>query len=340
MKDAASAVLVAAVEGLELTPDEDRFFREESPAGVTLFRRNIPQQLYRGVAILNQKLQETRPPGDPPLIIAVDQEGGRVARFPATFPNRGPAMRLEGGHVDDSSLKRIRAYGQEVGAALKSVGVNVNFAPVVDILSEPTNHAIGDRCFGLTAEDVTKRAEAFLAGLQSERVMGCLKHFPGQGDARVDTHVGSAAININLQTLLNRELVPFKALAQKSHMVMISHSIFPVLSDQEASRSRVIIMDWLRLRLGFRGVVVSDDMNMGALPQDIADWKIALVDAMAAGCDALLVCQGLERCMAALDALRAEARKSQVFASRLADAASRVTAMRRGLEPPIFSVQV
>jgi beta-N-acetylhexosaminidase len=336
MKDAASAVLVAAVEGLELTPDEDRFFREESPAGVTLFRRNIPQQLYRGVAILNQTLQETRPAGDPPLIIAVDQEGGRVSRFPATFPNRGPALNLEGGRVDEASLKKIREYGQQVGAALKSVGVNVNFAPVVDILSEPTNYAIGDRCFGLTAEDVTIRAEAFLAGLHSERVMGCLKHFPGQGDAQVDTHLGTASIQINLQTLLARELAPFRALAQKSHMIMISHSIFPVLCDREASRSRVIIMDWLRLRLGYRGVVVSDDMNMGALPQDVVDWKNALIDAVAAGCDALLVCQGLDRCVAALEALRAEARKSTAFASRLDDAASRVTAMRRGLEPPIF----
>lgn len=332
MKDAASAVLVAAVEGLDLAPDEERFFREESPAGVTLFRRNIPQQLYQGVAHLNQKIQDTRPSGDPPLIIAVDQEGGRVSRFPSTFPNLGPAMTLEDGKVDEVSLRRIRNYGQAVGAALKSVGVNVDFAPVVDVLSEPSNHAIGDRCFGVTAEDVSRRAEAFLSGLQSERVMGCLKHFPGQGDARVDTHLGSAFIDVNLQTLINRELFPFKALAQKCHMVMISHSIFPVLSDIEASRSRVIIMDWLRIRLGFRGVVVSDDMNMGALPQDIADWKDALVDAVAAGCDALLVCKGLDRCIAALDALRTEARRSAAFAARLEDAASRVTSMRRGLE--------
>jgi beta-N-acetylhexosaminidase len=112
-------------------------------------------------------------------------------------------------------------------------------------------------------------------------------------------------------------------------MVMISHSIFPVLCEREASRSERIIQDWLRIRLGFKGVVVSDDMNMGALPQEIADWKDALIEAVVAGCDALLVCRHLDRCYAALDALRGEARRSPAFNVRLEDAAWRVTKMRK-----------
>jgi beta-N-acetylhexosaminidase len=214
---------------------------------------------------------------------------------------------------------------------LREVGINVDFAPVLDVLTEPTNLAIGDRCFGTTPEQATPRADAFMSGLHSERVMGCLKHFPGQGDARVDTHLGTAVIDVSLQTLVMRELVPFKALASKCPMVMVAHAIYPVLDDYEASRSTIIIMDWLRARLGFEGVVVSDDMNMGALPQEIADWKEALIDAVAAGCDALLVCRHLDRCYAALDALRAEARKSPAFSTRLEDAARRVTGMRRAL---------
>ena len=329
MRDAASAVVIAAVEGLELTPDEERFFKEESPAGVTLFRWNIPQDDYPRVARLNSKLQSLRSPGDPPMVIAVDQEGGRVSRFPAPFPNLGPALKIENGGTDANALLRLRQYGQDVGRALWSLGVNVDFAPVLDILTEPTNLAIGDRCFGTTPEQAASRAEAFMSGLHSERVMGCLKHFPGQGDARVDTHLGSAVIDISLQTLINRELVPFKSLASKCPMVMISHSIFPVIDDIEASRSRIVIMDWLRSRLGFQGVVVSDDMNMGALPQQMTDWKEALIHAVAAGCDALLVCRHLDRCYAALDALRAESQRSPAFAARLDDAARRVTAMRR-----------
>ena len=332
MRDAASAVVIAAVEGLVLTPDEERFFREESPAGVTLFRRNIPQEHYEDVSTLNRALQNLRGAGAPPMVIAIDQEGGRVSRMPTTFPNDGPPMYIEGGRVDDSALRYLRQYGQRVGEALYRVGINVDFAPVLDVLTEPSNVAIGDRCFGVTPEQVTPRAEAFMEGLQASRVMGCLKHFPGQGDARVDTHLGTAVIDLSLGTLITRELVPFKAMVSKCPMVMISHSVFPVLDDREASRSEVVIMDWLRGRLGFDGVVVSDDMNMGALPQEIADWKAALIDAVVAGCDALLVCRHLDRCYAALDALRAEAAKSPAFSARLSDAARRVTSMRQNIK--------
>jgi beta-N-acetylhexosaminidase len=329
MQDAASAVLVAAVEGFVMTPDEERFFKEESPAGVTLFKRNIPQDDYPRVATLNQALQNLRDASQPRMIIAIDQEGGRVSRIGAPFPNLGPAMNLEGGRVDQDAQSRIESYGRDVGRELLRIGVNVDFAPVLDILTEPTNTAIGDRCFGMDASSVAVRAEAFLKGLQSERVAGCLKHFPGQGNARVDTHLGAAMIEVNLQTLWTRELAPFASLVSKCPMVMISHSIFPVISDLEASRSPAVIQDWLRARLGFQGVVVSDDMNMGALPQDILTWKDALVDAVAAGCDLLLVCRHLDRCYAALDALRSESKRSSSFAALLEQSATRVTQMRR-----------
>ena len=262
MRDAASAVLVAAVEGMVLTSEEERFFREEAPAGVTLFKRNIPQDDYKKLSKLTADLQGTKPTGQPPLVIAIDQEGGRVARIGSPFPNLGPALQLAGGGIDSSSLETIKNYGAAVGAELKHLGVNVDFAPVVDIFTEPSNVAIGDRCFGVTAEQVSLRAGAFMEGLQTDKVFGCLKHFPGQGDARVDTHEGTAIIEASLQTLLTRELEPFRRLLPKSKMVMISHSIFPALCDREASRSQIVIMDWLRTRLGFQGVVVSDDMNM------------------------------------------------------------------------------
>jgi beta-N-acetylhexosaminidase len=215
---------------------------------------------------------------------------------------------------------------------LSQLGINVNFAPVTDIHTEPTNISIGDRCFGNTVEQASLRAGAFLDGMQSRRVLGCLKHFPGQGHARVDTHEGTAVIDVNLQTLLSRELEPFRRLLPNAKMVMISHSIFPALCEREASRSKIIIMDWLRTRLGFTGVVVSDDMNMGALPQDVENWKAAMIDAVAAGCDMLLVCRHLPRYIMALEALRSESAKSSAFRSRLEDAASRVTKLRREVD--------
>ncbi|MCX6118459.1 MAG: beta-N-acetylhexosaminidase [Proteobacteria bacterium] len=328
MKDAASAVLIAAVEGLSLTPAEERFFKEESPAGVTLFRRNIPQDRYPDVAQLNDALQATRPPGDPRLVIAVDQEGGRVSRLPSPFPNLGPALKIADGKVDLDSICVLLEYGRAVGVELSRIGINVNFAPVLDILTEPTNHAIGDRTFGTESWQITPRAHAFLTGMQGAGVLGCLKHFPGQGDAKVDTHLGTAEIDVSLQTLWHREMMPFREMYLSCPMIMISHSIFPALCEKEASRSSIIIEDWLRGRIGFQGVVVSDDLNMGALPQDLIDWQEILIECVAAGCDALLVCRHLDRCYAALHALRRESAKSPSFRVMLERSAGRVTSMR------------
>ena len=331
--DAASSVVVAAVEGFALTPDEERFFKQEAPAGVTLFRWNIPQDDYQKVQKLNDALQATRPQGAPPLIIAIDQEGGRVSRMPkkSSFPDLGPALKLFGGRTDHAALTQLEEYGRTLGRSLAAVGFNVDFAPVLDILTEPTNTAIGDRVFGTTVEQATPRARSFLRGLQSTGVMGSLKHFPGQGDAKVDTHLGTARIDISLQTFVTRELMPFQAMIHDAPMVMISHCIYPFLCEREASRSPTIINDWLRGRLGFKGVVVSDDMNMGALPQQIKEWQEILIESVAAGCDALLVCKGLERCYAAVHGLRREAARSPAFHKRLEAAASLVTMMRHRL---------
>lgn len=331
--DAASSVVVAAVEGFVLTPDEERFFKQEAPAGVTLFRYNIPQDDYLKVQKLNDALQATRPQGSPPLMIAIDQEGGRVSRFPKQgFPaDLGPALKLFGGRTDVDALVKLEDYGRHLGKTLASLGFNVDFAPVLDVLTEPTNLAIGDRVFGTTVEQVIPRARSFLRGLQSTGIMGSLKHFPGQGDAKVDTHYGTARIDISLQTFVTRELVPFQAMIHDAPMVMISHCIYPFLCEREASRSPVIISDWLRGRLGFKGVVVSDDMIMGALPQQIKEWQEILIESVVAGCDALLVCKGLERCYAAIHGLRREAARSPAFRKRLEEAASLVTTMRRRL---------
>jgi beta-N-acetylhexosaminidase len=321
MKDAASSILVGAVEGTYLTHEELVFFEHEQLAGVTLFRRNIDQTAYKNTKNFCQSLQLLSP--GLPMMIAVDQEGGRVGRFGKDFPDSGPPLKL--------STQQIKNYASNVGKALLEAGINVDFAPVVDIHTEPTNTAIGDRCFGSTAESVAGRAGAFLDGLQSTGVMGCLKHFPGQGDAKVDTHLGKAEIPLSLQTLWEREMRPFRELCRRAPMVMISHSIYPVIDHLEAGRSKTMIETWLRGRLGFDGVVVSDDLNMGALPQDIQTWRELLVEALMAGCDMLLVCRHLDRCAHALDALRVAARKSASVTTRLEQAATRVTALRRNL---------
>jgi len=328
MRDAAASVLVCAVEGTALSDAEKFFFKSVAPSGVTLFARNISAN-YHKTKNLIEDLQSSRPQGEPPLVIAIDQESGRVCRIKdQSFPDAGPAMQLGGGGISDDALSTISAYAVSVGKALLDLGINVNFAPVLDILTEPANTAIGDRAFGTDVDPVCRRAGAFLRGLQSSGVLGCLKHFPGQGDAHVDTHVGKALVDLPLKTLYDRELVPFRALLDHASMVMISHCIYPQLAHEEASRSPKVIGGLLRGEMGFDGVVVSDDMNMGALPQDRGPWLQSIVEAVAAGIDMVLICRDIEKCQAAYDALTAAAVKSATFDRRLRDAAARVISMR------------
>jgi beta-N-acetylhexosaminidase len=238
-------------------------------------------------------------------------------------------LTLADGKADQSALAEIQQYGVRVGARLRELGINVNFAPVVDLLTEPRNTAIGDRCFGQTPETVSARAGAFLAGIQSQDVWGCLKHFPGQGHAYIDTHLGQAVVDLPLNLLENRELLPFIHLKDQAAMIMVAHCIYPKWSKLEASRSPEIMNDLLRTKLGFNGLIVTDDMLMGAIPQTEQEWSQAIVDSVAAGADLVLVCKDLSRAQLAYSALKEAESRSPEFKQRLAQAAAKVLRLRR-----------
>ncbi len=328
----AGALLVCAVEGATLTSEEVSFYQKVPTSGVTLFTRNLPDpNNSRGIIALISEIQSLRPRGAPPLVIAIDQEGGRVARIKAPFPNPGPAMSLAQGLDNDEALSQIEKAGFSIGEGLLELGINVNFAPVCDILSEPSNTAIGDRAFGTTPESVSLRSHAFLRGLQAAGVRGCLKHFPGQGDASVDTHLGSAVINQPRATLFARELHPFRELIPDVDMVMISHAIYPAFDDKPASRSSYVMNQLLRHDLGFNGVIVTDDMNMHAIPQDDTLWQDAIIDAVVQGADMILVCRHIARAEMAHEVLVKEAERSAAFRHRVSSSAERMLNLRRGL---------
>jgi len=329
----AATVIVGAIEGPSLTGEERTFMSRFPIGGITLFRRNTSQD-WAQVRNLVADVRGLIPGGDPAPVIAIDQEGGRVTRLnllKPSFPDEGPAQMLAGGRSDPASLEVVKKYGGDVAAALKKLGVNVNFAPVCDVLTNLKNDAIGDRVFSTNPQAAADRAAAFLQGMQSQGVKGCLKHFPGQGDAAIDTHQATAKIDTPFEILDSRELIPFKALMPKSSMIMISHVIYSAIDSKPASLSSKIIGDLLRGQLGFTGVVVSDDMNMGAVASDESAFRDSMLGAVVAGGEMLLVCRHLHRWESSIEAIAREASSSPAFTARLEQAAERLAKLRRKL---------
>jgi beta-N-acetylhexosaminidase len=328
MRSLAAKVLLIGIDGKDLKVSERDFLQKTPPAGLILFRRNIPEtfarlkgqiDLYRGYF------------GSANPMIAIDQEGGRVSRLGAPFPNQGPALHLFENEDENVRLHKIENYGYVIGAALRALGINVNFAPVTDLMVNPANSVVADRAFGETPDEVSDRAGAFLAGMSASGVQGCLKHFPGQGAGSQDTHHGEDTINVAWEDLASRELVPFKRLMNRCHMIMMSHSRFPVVDDKPASLSHQWMTGILRNDWNYQGLILTDDMNMKAIGQEGELFKSKVVQAIEAGADLVLVCQSWEHVLLATDAVEAEAKVSPAFASRLKDAAARVDRLRSQL---------
>jgi len=253
--------------------------------GVVLFSRNIeaPEQ----VAELAHDVQLLAT--ESPLWVSVDQEGGRVARLKAPF-TEWPPMAVLGRSGDPALALRFAAA---LAAELKAVGITLDYAPVLDIHTNPQNPIIGDRALAETAEGVARLGAAIVKGLQDNGVAACGKHFPGHGDTSVDSHLDLPLVEHPPDRIRRVECVPFRgAIAADVAFIMTAHILVPALDEEKpATLSARIVKSILRDELGFGGVIVSDDLEMKAIART---WNVpdAAVEAVAAGCDALLVCSG------------------------------------------------
>lgn len=322
---AAGRVLIVGIPARALIPPLDRWAREAALGGIILFRRNLGSLEESAATIrgLYEGWDERAP------LIAIDQEGGRVARLEAPIV-RLPAMRTLG-TIDDPEL--TRRCGRVLGAQLRALGIGLDFAPVLDIDTNPANPVIGDRAFGRDAATVIRHGLALADGLSDAGIVACGKHFPGHGDTDLDSHLALPKIAHGRDRLETVELAPFRAARARIPTIMTAHVVFESLDPGiPATLSEKVISGLLRRELGYDGVIVSDDLEMKA----VADrWGSARagVRAIAAGCDALLVCASLERIIDVRDALLARARSDDAFRSRLLDAASRVDSLPR-VAPP------
>ncbi len=269
-----------------LTDHDKRLLSRLRPAGIIVFRDNFRHGAPYGdwLATFGQLLDDARDCiGRDRILVCIDHEGGGVLRPPAPITQFAAARAWR-----EQAAKVGRAMGRE----LASLGVNVNFAPVVDVNSNPDNPVIGPRAFGGTTRDVMAPAQAFLSALQAEDVMGCPKHFPGYGAVSVDSHYDMPVLDLTLDELRTRDLIPFQALARDpaTRLMMTAHIVFPRIDpDWPATLSARLIEGVLRREYGYDGVIVSDDLGMGAISRAF-DAAEAPVQAIRAGTDLLEIC--------------------------------------------------
>lgn len=277
--------LIGLQPGHVLGDHDKRLLSLLKPAGVVFFRANfLADAPYDDWLAAHRKLvADIREHiGRDEVLFCIDHEGGGVLRPPAPITPFAYARRWKEQAAD---------VGRAMGTELASLGFNVNFAPVLDVNSNADNPVIGQRAFGATPQEVTAAARPFLQAMQAEGVLGCPKHFPGHGDTSVDSHYGLPVVDIDAATFRSRELAPFREMADaEARMIMTAHIVFPQIDPgTPATMSKVMLQDILRGELGFKGVVVSDDLGMAAISSmlDRPETSIKLANA---GCDLLCMC--------------------------------------------------
>ena len=301
-----------------------RLIRDFRVQSLILFKRNVDEpgqvaDLVRELQSLALQAGYSRP-----LLIAIDQEGGRVQRMREPWTVWPPIRRL--GELGSEDLTRRMA--QSIAAELKACGIALDFAPVVDVDTNPQNPVIGDRSFGRDPERVGNLAVAFIEGMQGGGVAACAKHFPGHGDTDKDSHLDLPIVEHSLSRLNDVELLPFKrAIAAKVATIMTAHIMVRELDAKlPATLSSRVVSTLLRDELGYKGVVVADDLEMKAVS---ANWPypISAVLAAKAGCDILPVCEHEEAQAAAIEALVKAEENGELRKRDIDDALLRIEAM-------------
>jgi len=318
--------MVAAIiglSGLKLTEDERAFLRAANPAGVALFGRNVESRAQ--LRALTDSLREVSGRADLPILI--DQEGGRVFRLPQPEWPAFPAARRFAELYEKapiSAIEAARANGEALGVTLTEVGINVDCAPVLDLRLEGAHDIIGDRAFDAEPMRVAALGRAMLDGLAAGGICGVIKHIPGHGRARADSHEELPVVAAS-EAELAADLAPFQAL-HDAPMAMTAHLLYPAWdAERPATLSPPIIAEIIRGRIGFDGLLMSDDLGMQALSGSLAERAVA---AIAAGCDVALHCSGV--LAESEEVARAVGGMSKAAAERLARAMARTgTASRQ-----------
>jgi len=320
-----SDILGIGLAGPQLSSLEQSILSETSPYAVVLFGRNIesPRQLRELVA-------EVRSVARRAPVFMIDEEGGRVDRLRTLIPGLPSAQAFAEG---ERPVELAEWFGRVIGMALRHFDIECNLAPVVDIRGEVATEGLERRTFGGDPESVVELAGAFLRGMHTSGVASCPKHWPGIGRGSADSHYSATVIDVPLSSLITRELVPFRQLANEAGAVMVGHGTYPQVDDtgQPSTLSWRMTTDLLRNFLGFNGLAVSDDMEMHAV-SDLGPEEELLDRALLAGNDVILYCSHIERVPQIQSHLHARVSGDDRYRTRFEEAMRRCEAHRAHCE--------
>ncbi len=321
LRRTAAQLFMIGIPGPTLDRATRAFLVEHPPGGVILFKRNVRSatQLRRLVADLHELGAGTK------MLVALDHEGGRVHRLPRPFTHFPPALTV----AASGDPKVVEAVGRAMGRELAAVGIDIDFAPVLDVWSNPKNRVIGDRAFGTTPTRAVRLAMALARGLGRGGVLPCGKHFPGHGNTTGDSHFVLPRVRRSRRELDAIDVLPFRrAIAAGLPALMTAHVVYPAFDRRPATLSSKICRDLLREKLGFDGLLFSDDLEMNAVAGRSTPGRSA-VEALRAGCDMLLVCQSIEAARKAMLGVEDAMVRGKLPAADVVASLARIEAYRR-----------
>ncbi|HET7103801.1 MAG TPA: beta-N-acetylhexosaminidase [Terracidiphilus sp.] len=330
LRHAAGSLLVVGLSGTALTELERAWMRMVQPGGVVLFRRNIA-----GAAQTRALLDEAMRLCATRCMRCVDVEGGLVDRLREVLAATPSAQAVARAARQTGRAGLAREHGELIARGVKAFGFNTTFAPVLDLGLPASAAVMGTRTAGASAAEVTDFARAFLAGLAAQGVAGCGKHFPGLGGGALDSHVATPQIDRSWRELRDEDLAPYRALRDALPMVMTSHAAYPKTRSgvRPASVSSFWMRTVLRQRIGYRGLIVSDDLEMGGIAKYMP-IEAAAVTAARAGADLFLICHNAEVILRTHEALISEGERSAAFARLLLERARQTASKRAALFQP------
>lgn len=318
-------LIMAGFEGKDLPASTIELISKYKIGGVILYKRNIESK--NQLRALVGRIKEVA--GNNNFLVAIDHEGGRVFRLPPPFTQIEPMDKLGEAYRRDQSIGHAYELGRLMAKELNSVGINLNFAPVLDINTNPYNPIIGNRAFDVDPQIVSLLACELIRGMTDGGILCCGKHFPGHGDTCVDSHLGLPRLNHTLDRLKNFELLPYEAaIKQGVPSIMTAHIIFGVIDPRHpATLSKKIIGGVLREMLGFEGVVFTDDVLMKAI-SDHFTVAGASVMSIQAGCDMIIISKDSGEQMRTIEVLKIALKKGELSEEMVLSSLKRIDTMR------------